>query len=74
MCFLTSVGVQAKGKNGINERQDKIEGNMVSLSQHGCYGSVLHDYTCITYIKLLAFSVVSGGEEGREKSLNFFYM
>ena len=40
--------------------------NIVSLLQHDCYGSVLHDYTCITLIDLLAFSVGVGGEGVRE--------
>ena len=44
-----------------------MEGNTVSFSQHDCYGSVLHDYTCITYIELFVFSMGVGGEGGRER-------
>ena len=45
-----------------------MKGNIVSLSQYDFYRSLLHNYTCITYIELLAFSVGIGGEGGRERS------
>ena len=47
-----------------------MEGNIVSLTQHDYYGSLLKNYTYIAYIELLAFSVGMGGERGRERSWN----
>ena len=49
--------------------QDRMEGNIVSLSQHDYYGSLLQDYTCMTYIELFAFSVGIGGRKGEKLEL-----
>ena len=43
-----------------------MEGNIVNLTQHDFYGSLLHNYTYITYIELLAFSVGMNKEGGCE--------
>ena len=43
-------GTRSK-ENRINGGQDRMEGNIVSLSQHDYYGSLLHNHTCITYIE-----------------------
>ena len=60
------MGGQVKGQNGINEGQDKTEGNVVCLLQHNYFESALHCYTCMTYTELLVFSM-RVGEEGRRK-------
>ena len=57
-----------KRENRSNGGQDRMEGNIVSLSQHDFYRSLFHNYTCITFIELLAFSVGMGGEGRRERS------
>ena len=44
-----------------------MEGNIVSLSEHGYNGSLLLNYTCLAYIELLAFTVGMCREGGREK-------
>ena len=54
------MGGQVKGVNGINEGQDRTEGNVVSLLQHNYYGSALHCYTCMIY------TIIEGGWEGRK--------
>ena len=45
-----------------------MEGKRVNLSQHDYYGSVLHNYTCITHIELLAFSMRVGEDGRRERN------
>ena len=50
--------------------EDRMEGNTVSLSQHDFYGSLLHNYTYMAYIELLAFSMGMGGEERRKRTWN----
>ena len=45
-----------------------MEGNIVSLSQHVYYGSVLHNCTFITYIELLA--LLNEGRWGGKKGEN----
>ena len=47
-----------------------MEGNIVSLSQHDYYGSLLHNYTYTAYIELLAFSVGMGGNGGKKRNWN----
>ena len=64
------MGGQVKGENGINGGQDRTEGNMVSLSQHNYYGSVLHGYTFMTHIELLVLSMWMGKEGGRKRIRN----
>ena len=54
---------KVKRENKRNGEQDRMEGNIVSVTQHDYYGSHLQNYTYITYIELLAFSVGMGGEE-----------
>ena len=50
-----------------------MEGNMVSLTQHDSYGSLVQNDTYIACIELLAFSVGMGKEGGRERSWNSKY-
>ena len=52
------------GKKG--GRQSRMEDNTVSLTQHDYYGSLLQNYTYITCIELLAFSVGMDREGGRK--------
>ena len=66
------MGGQVKRVNGINEGQDRTEGNVVSLLQHNYYGSALHCYTCMTYIELFVFSMRVGGEGGKEYGTHRF--
>ena len=61
---------KVKKKNRINGSQDRMEGNIVSLTQHDYYGSLLHNDTHIACIELLAFSVGIDGEGRRERSWN----
>ena len=42
-----------------------MEGNVVSLTQHDCYGSHLQNYTDMVYIELTAFPKGMGGEGGK---------
>ena len=58
---------KVKRENRLYVGQDKMEGNIVSLTQHEYYGSLLQYYIYIAYIELLAFSVGMGGEERRER-------
>ena len=48
---------RVKRENRINRGKDRMEGNIVSLSQHDYYGSLLHNYTGMAYVKLIVFSV-----------------
>ena len=57
-----------KRENRSNGGHDRMEGNIVSLTQHDYYGSHLQNYTYIAYIEFLAFSVRMGGEGGRKRS------
>ena len=43
-----------------------MEDNIVSLTQHDYYGSLLQNDTYIACIELLAFSVGMGEEEGEK--------
>ena len=42
-----------KRENRSNGGQDRMEGNIVSLTQHDHYGSHLQTYTDMAYIELL---------------------
>ena len=53
-----------KRENRSNGGQDRMEGNIVSLTQHDYYGSHLQDYTDMAYIELLAFQREGVGREG----------
>ena len=46
------------------EGQDRMEGNIVSLTQHDYYGSHLQNYTDLAYIELLAFQREGMGRKG----------
>ena len=59
-----------KRENRSNGGQDRMEGNVVSLTQHDYYGSHLQNYTDMAYIELLAFPKGMGGEGGRKRSWN----
>ena len=53
-----------KRENRSNGGQDRMEGNIVSLTQHDYYGSHLQNYTDLAYIELLAFQREGVGREG----------
>ena len=55
---------RVKRENRRNGGQDRMEGNIVSLTQHDYYGSHLQNYTDIAYIELLASQREGGGREG----------
>ena len=57
-----------KRENRSNEGQDRMEGNIVSLSQHDYYGSHLQNYTDMAYTELLAFPKGMGGMKRSWKS------
>ena len=57
-----------KRENRSNGRQDRIEANIVSLTQHDYYGSHLQNYIDMTYIELLAFPKGMDGEGGMKRS------
>ena len=59
-----------KRENRSNGGQDRMEGNIVSLTQHDCYGSHLQNYTDMAYIELLAFPKGMSGEGGMKRSWN----
>ena len=59
-----------KRKNRSNGGQDKMNENIVSLTQHYYYGSHLQNYTDMAYIELLAFPMGMGGEGRRKRSWN----
>ena len=63
-------GIRSKARIEEMVGQDRLERNIVSLTQHDYYGSYLQDYTYIAYIQLLAFSVWMSGKGGRKRSWN----
>ena len=59
-----------KRENRRNRGQDRMEGNIVSLTQQDYYGSHLQNYIDMAYIELLAFPKGMGGERGMRRSWN----
>ena len=53
-----------KRQNRSNEEQDRMEGNIVSLTQHDYYGSHLQNYRDMAYIEFLASQREWVGREG----------
>ena len=59
-----------KGENRSNGGQDRMEGNIVSVTQQDYHGSHLQNYTDMDCIELLAFPKGMGGEGGMKRGWN----
>ena len=59
-----------KRENRSNAGQDRMEGIIVSHTQHDYYGSHLQNYTDMAYVELLAFPKGMCVEGGMKRSGN----